>query len=181
MNPGNLGLGQGVVIGRTPQPQSNTLRNCLINEWHADLTSFALTHHPDTPEGHTNHHACCATWHTTNPTSKPDECCQYLLTPGTAPAGSMECWSCGQRGHQQGVGPGICPGDSLPEPEHDWHQIVSYIAHEYNKQCLDRPATVNHVDVSSLTYPEYHQTFLQHSLYLGEVEDSPGNGQGSSA
>ena len=93
----------------------------------------------------------------------------------------MECWSCGQRGHWQGTGPGICPGDSLPEPEHDWPQITSYIAYEYNKQYLDRPATMNHVAISFIIYPEYHQMFLQYSLYLGEVEDSLGNGQGSSA
>ena len=120
-NPGNLGLGQGTVIRRTQQPQLNALRNNAINEWHVDLISFTLTHHPNTPEGHANHHAQCTTWHNATLTSKPDECHQYLLTLGMSLADSMECWSGEHRGHQQSTRPGICPGDNLPELEHDWH------------------------------------------------------------
>ena len=63
MNPDNLGLGWGVVIGRTPQPQSNALRNHPINEQHKDLMSFALTpqhpratHQPPCPVHYVAHH-----------------------------------------------------------------------------------------------------------------------------
>ena len=136
-NPGGLGIGRAAGIGRPLPQQTNALRNRPVDERHADLLSFTLPQHPDTTEGHTQHRAQCAAWHTANPTSKPDERHPYPLTPGTSPVGSFECWSCGQRGHRQGAGQGICPGDQLPEPERDWRRIASFITREFNKTRLE--------------------------------------------
>ena len=180
VNPGALGIGRRTTLAQPANQQSNALRSRPIEERYADLTNFTLPQHPDTADGHTRHRAQCATWHTSNPTSKPDEQHPYPLTPGTSPAGSFECWSCGQKGHRQGAGPGICPGDHLPEPERDWRRIASYITCEYNKQRLGQAIPVNHVSTSALTYPEYHQALFEAPLYPGEVDDLPGNGQGSS-
>ena len=157
------------------------LQNRPIDEHHADLLSFAIPQHPNTNEGCARHCAQCATWHMANPTTKPDECHPYLLTPGTAPIGSYKCWGCGQKGHRQDTGQGICPRDQLPEPERDWCQIASYITQEFNKACLKQSHAINFIAPSTLTYPEYHQAYFTPSLYPGEVNDIPGNGQGSSA
>ena len=167
-------------INRLTPISLNTLQNQPIDKCNADLISFAIQQHPDTAEGHTQHCLQCATWHMNNPTSKPDERHQYPLTLGTSPAGSLECWSCGQKGHCQGAGPGICPGDNLPKPEWDWHRISSYITREYNKQCLNQLATMNHISSNALIYPEYHQSLFQLSLYPGDIDDNLGKGQGSS-
>lgn len=180
-SPGGLGIGRGAGTGRPNTQPSNILRNRPIDERHADLISFALPQHSDTDDGHAQHRAQCAAWHAANPTIKPDERHPYPLTPGTAPVGSFECWGCGQKGHRQDAGQGICPGDRLPEPERDWRRIASYITREYNKARLERSHAVNHITANTLTYPEYHQAYFQPSSYPGEVEDVPGNGQGSSA
>ena len=118
-SPGGLGIGRGASTGRPTSQTANMLRNCPINERHADLLSFAVPQHSNTNEGCACHRAQCAAWHTANPTTKPDEHHLYLLTPGTAPIGSYKCWGCGQKGHCQDTGQGICPGDQLPEPERD--------------------------------------------------------------
>ena len=157
------------------------LQNRPIDEHHADLLSFAIPQHPNTNEGCARHCAQCATWHMANPTTKPDECHPYLLTPGTAPIGSYKCWGCGQKGHRQDTGQGICPRDQLPEPERDWCQIASYITQEFNKACLKQSHAINFIAPSTLTYPKYHQAYFTPSLYPGEVNDIPGNSQGSSA
>lgn len=178
-SPGGLGIGRG---GGTNQRQpQQPLRNRPVAERHADLIEFAPPQHPDTNDGRAAHRAQCAKWHTENPTSKPDERRQYPLTPGTAPAGSFECWGCGQKGHRSGAGQGICPGDILPQPERDWRRIASFIAREFNRDRHGMPTTVNFVSQSNLTYPEYHQILFGASSYPGEVDDTPGNGQGSSA
>ena len=180
-SPHGLGIGRGASTGRPTSQTANTLQNCPIDEHHTDLLSFTIPQHPNTKEGCTHHCAQCAAWHVANPTTKPDKHYPYPLTPGTAPIRSYECWGCGQKGHHQDVGQGICPGDQLPEPEPDWYRIASYITREFNKAHLEQSHAVNFITPSTLTYPEYHQAYFTPLLYPGEVDDILGNSQGSSA
>ena len=178
--PGNLGISRGRDISQRQAHQP--LRNHPLSEHHTDLMEFALQHHPDTDEGRAAHCAQCTKWHLDNPTSKPNERHQYLLTPGTATVGSFEFWGCSQQGHRSGAGQGTCAGDVLPQPEHNWHRIATFIKHEYNKERHSMtPTDINLISHPNLTYLEYHHTLFSASKYPGEVDDIPGNRQGSSS
>ena len=88
-SPGGLSIGRGSSINQRQLQQP--LHRCPLAEHHADLIEFALPHYPNTDEGWVTHHTQCAKWHANNPTSWPDKCHQYPLTPGTESAGSFEC------------------------------------------------------------------------------------------
>ena len=168
--PGVLEIGRG--ISRPPQP----LRDRPVAACHQDMIRYALSHHPDTPDGHRAYQAQVVAWHTANPHSKPDEQHPYPLTPGMPPVGSRECWDCGQMDHRQRTL--ICASATLPELEHDWHHIAGFITSTFNKERLTASShAVNYVGCTQYTpYPNYIQ--YQSNPYKGEVGDGQGNGQG---
>ena len=177
--PGALGMGRGV--GRGQAPPSQSLRDRPIPIRHADMVRYTLPHHPDTPEGHAAYRAQVTTWHANNPGGRPDEQHPYPLTPGTADAGSRECWGCGQQGHSQGAP--VCT-TSLPELEREWRRIAGFITRAFNRERFATSQSVNYVAYSQYTpYTanyNHQQPYTNNGGYEGEIDDGQGNGQGLS-
>jgi len=174
--PGALGMGRGTNLAEGNATTS--LRNRPASVRHQDLLNYALPHHPNTPEGRATYQAQVKTWHTANPSRKPDEQHPYPLTPGTPAVGSRECWDCGQKGHMQVAV--VCAGAVLPEPERDWRRIAGFIARAFHTERLNASNTVNFIGVQSYTpYPTYHQQQYQ-GAYVEDIEDEQGNGRGLS-
>ncbi|KAF8876081.1 hypothetical protein BD779DRAFT_1677957 [Infundibulicybe gibba] len=90
----------------------------------ADIRKLALPHHPDTPAGHELYKAQLTAWEAKHGTAAPNELRPYPLSPGTAPAASDECWTCGREGHRGG---GRCDNTPLPNPEQRWRSIATII------------------------------------------------------
>ena len=178
--PGALGMGRGLGRGQTPPNQN--LRDRPIQVCHADMVRHTLPHHPDSPEGHAAYRAQVTTWHANNLGGRPDEQHPYPLTPGTADAGSRECWGCGHQSHSQGAP--VCT-TSLPELEREWRCIAGFITRAFNKERLTMAQPVNYVAYSQ--YAPYtadynhQQPYANNGGYQGEIDDGQGNGQGLSA
>jgi hypothetical protein len=174
-------------VGRGMQPPAspNTLRERPIFQRHQDLLQFAIIQHPNTDTGRAAYQSQIAEWHRTNSGVAPDEQHHYPLTPGTSQLGSRECYDCGQPGHGQGAPSPVCPGQTLPDPEWTWRRIAGYIDREFKKESR-AAAAVNYIGYQACLPPNRNQyTYQQYpytgSLYPGEVEDIPGNGEGPSA
>ena len=177
--PGALGMGQGIGRGQIPQAQGLRDRPAAVH--HADMIRYMLVHHPNTPEGQAAYRAQVTNWHTNNANRCPDEQHPYPLTPGSASAGSHECWGCGHQGHLQGAT--VCTG-TLPELECEWRRIAGFIARTFNKERFAASQPVNYVTYSQLGHhrPDYgQQPIYPNTGYKGEIEDGQRNGQGLSA
>ncbi|RXW14874.1 hypothetical protein EST38_g10980 [Candolleomyces aberdarensis] len=89
----------------------------------ADVRANALPIQPDTPAGRAQYATQKATWERLYPGKKPNEYRPYPLTPGSAPAASGECWTCGQPNHR----PTSCQRPAVPEQELIWRRIAGVI------------------------------------------------------
>ncbi|KAJ7725039.1 hypothetical protein B0H16DRAFT_1736336 [Mycena metata] len=87
------------------------------------LATIVATRCLNTPEGRTAYEGQKAQWNARNGRVHPDvlaiEKAGYPLTPGTAPPGSGECWTCGMI-----HGRGACTRAALPELETRFRVVV---------------------------------------------------------
>lgn len=97
----NTGGGQG-NLRFTANPTLRPTRPTPTLEQKAELRALLnkLPHHPDTQAGRQAHQAQQAEWvRTYGYGTRVTEKTPYPLRPGTAPANSGECFTCGQTGH----------------------------------------------------------------------------------
>lgn len=138
-----------VIIGRIPPPQ------------------------PDTPAGWAAYEAELATWNRISYGQPANESRPCLLTPGTSPVASGECFGCGHTGHP---GAACTANRRIPDAERAWRQKANSIrtgasrANNYNVNLVDK-------DDVFLTRDEYEAAII--SRYL--ASQNQGNGEGPSA
>jgi hypothetical protein len=84
-------------IPQTPTPNREQLTNLDL----ARKAIAASSIFPNTPEGRTNYAASLQAWEVVYPPTREADftTAPYPLTPGTAPLGSRECYTCGVQGH----------------------------------------------------------------------------------
>jgi hypothetical protein len=159
---------------KTPQFQPRATADRLV-----DVYRFALPIHPNTPEGRTLHQAQVATYMATNGSKNPHETRQYPLSPGTAPAGSGECWTCGYPKHH----PSPCEQPQLPALESAWRRIAGTIYSAALREGADI-ASVHLIDEAYLMTEEEFEASVNSdriALSLARARmEAQGKGQGSS-
>ena len=87
---------------KTPFPQTPTHnRPQMTNQDLARKAIAASSNFPNTSEGRTNYLAAMQAWESVYPPTREVDytTAPYPLTPGTAPLGSRECYTCGVQGH----------------------------------------------------------------------------------
>jgi hypothetical protein len=163
----------------SPFPSGPTTRGRPIAARYQDLQNLALPQHPDTDAGRAAHRTQVDEWHRINGNTQPDELHPYPLSPGTAPAGSRECWDCGQAGHRAAAP--VCRGVTLSEHERTWRRIASHIARESWKE--RQAQNVNYVSHGHQGYDGFDNHAHEYGgyFYSNNFDDTQGNGRGPSA
>ena len=139
-----------------PTPEQKAEVRLLLNK---------LPHHPDTPAGRQAHQAQQAEWvKTYGYGTKVTEKTPYPLRPGTAPANSGECFTCGYMGHFGSWNSELCEALGhrvLHQNKQQWRVICARVLKE------QRTATNMHL----VSIDNYGTT----------LQDLQGNGEALSA
>lgn len=151
--------GRPPFTGTNPRPAPTAEQKAEIR-----ILMNRLPHHPDTPAGRQAHQAQQAEWvRTYGYGTRVTEKTPYPLRPGTAPANSGECFTCGQPGHL-----GVRSGDDclalgfrpLHPNEQQWRVICARI--------LKEPRITTNIQ------------FVAIDDYGTTLQDIQGNGEGPS-
>lgn len=169
--PQSLNPNQYRQMSITPKPAYTAERPA--HERLADVLSKALVLHPKNAEGIASYNAQVLLWQTTFGQSGkgPNETRPYLLTPGTVPVASGECWKCGHRSHH----PLACLAPPLPALETKWRSIAQTIR-KRAEAALTPPTSVNLVLEESDEVHTYDVDELAHLQRLA----NQGKGEGPS-
>ena len=106
-------------------PAPATPQYCPDTERLVDVVHLALPIQPKTPAGKVAYQAQVAKWSAQNGDCPVNEMRPYLLSPGTSPIASGECWKCGYTGHR---GPDCLEPNPVPLIEQKWRSIAATIS-----------------------------------------------------
>ncbi|GLB38088.1 hypothetical protein LshimejAT787_0411390 [Lyophyllum shimeji] len=146
----------------------------------ADVVSFALIIHPDTPAGRALYEAQVNEWARKHGNRGPNESRPYPLSPGSCPVGSGECWTCGYTGHR---GDSCSANRVIPQLERRWRSIASSIKRSLNGVTPTTNATpVNFVSGGDQWYSqeEYNAQVIHDYLEAQAAAQEQGKAEGSS-
>ena len=129
---------------------------------------------PDTPEGRANYQAALQAWEAIHPPAREADFTTppYPLTPGTAPLGSRECYTCGIQGHiTKDHDPNI---PAVNNREQRWRAFIGRNLQTWTR--TDYPiAQINVQDGETLSYDPAIYNAAQ--LDFSEEYENQGNGE----
>jgi hypothetical protein len=163
--PGSSGFGRGGI----------GFRNARLR--HADLSANTkdMVQHPDTPQGNAAYAQQVVAWKAANPNKYKggDEFAPYLLTPGTDPVGSDECFMCGLH-HRIGsahLRPEVDPFETF------YHRVANRIIKD-SRTPPTAPAVSTGPTPSNVHWVDATDTYLGHYI---PYQSNQGNGDGPGA
>lgn len=168
--PTSIFAGMKQTTPQTPSPNR-------IQPTNQDLARKAIavsSTFPNTPEGHTSYLTALRAWEAVYPPAREADftTAPYPLTPGTAPLGSRECYTCGIQGHITKEHDPAIPQINVREQH--WRAFIG--RNLYARGRLDfAPVTQINVQEEALLYDPAIYNAAQ--LNFAEEQVEQGNGE----
>ena len=123
------------------------------------MLSKALPLQPNNVEGLATYNKQITTWQATHCLGGkgPTETRPYLLTPGTVPVASGECWKCGNRAHHLAA----CPALPVPALKSKWRSRAQTIQKKVETAAITT-TSINLVNIKSDKVNTYDTDKLAH-------------------
>jgi hypothetical protein len=130
---------------------------------------------PDTQDGKANYLAALNAWEAVYPPSREVDftTAPYPLTPGTAPLGSRECYTCGIQGHITKDHDPNVPAVNLREQH--WRALIGRSLHVRARSDFNPIAQISSQDGETLPYDPTIYNVAQ--LDFSEIYENQGNGE----
>jgi hypothetical protein len=158
-------------IPQTPTSNRMQLTNLDLARKAIAASSIFL----NTPEGRTNYITSLQAWEAVYPPSREADftTAPYPLTPGTAPLGSRECYTCGVQGHiTRDHDPAIPPVNTR---EQRWRAFIGRHLLSRGRLDYNSVAQINTHDEETLPYDP--AIYNAGQLDFTEEHDNQGNGE----
>jgi hypothetical protein len=160
----------------TPVPQTPSPNHTqLTNQDLARKAIAASSTFPNTPEGKANYQAALQAWEAVYPPAREVDftTAPYPLTPGTAPLGSRECYTCGLQGHINRDHDPAIPAINLREQR--WRAFVGRNLQARARMDFTPVAQINAQDEDTLPYDPAIYNAAQLDFFDDYVDQ--GNGE----
>jgi hypothetical protein len=171
LHPNSIFSNSKPAIPQTPSPN----RTNITNQDLARKAIAASSIFPNTPEGQANYLTTLQAWEAVYPPAREADftTSPYPLTPGTAPPGSRECYTCGIYGHiTRDHDPAITP---VNVREQRWRAFIGRNLYVRSRSDFSTISQISTHDEETLPYDP--AIYNAGQLNFAEEQDSQGNGE----
>jgi hypothetical protein len=176
LHPNSIFSNPKIPIPQTPTPnrtQPNTMQ--MTNQDLARKAIAASSTFQNTPEGHASYMTALQAWEAVYPPAREADftTAPYPLTPGTAPLGSRECYTCGIYGHITREHDPLITAINVREQR--WRALIGRNLYARGRTDFNPVSQINAQDEETLSYDPaiYNATQLD----FAEEQDNQGNGR----
>jgi hypothetical protein len=171
LHPNSIFANQRTSMPQTPTPN----RAQMTNQDLARKSVAASSNFPNTPEGKANYATALQAWETVYPPAREVDftTSPYPLTPGTAPLGSRECYTCGIQGHITREHDPAIPTVNVREQR--WRAFVGRYLYPRSRMDYSSVSQIGVQDEETLPYDPAIYNAAQ--LDFTDEQDNQGNGE----
>jgi len=177
LHPNSIFSNSKLPSPQTPTPNRGQFGTTQVtNQDLARKAIAASSAFPDTPEGKTNYLTALHAWEAVYPPAREADftTAPYPLTPGTAPIGSRECYTCGIYGHITREHDPAIPAVNAREQR--WRAFIG--RNLYARGRLDYSSPISQINVhDEETQPYDPAIYNVAQLDFAEEQDGQGNGE----